>query len=95
MNQAALWIMLAVLGINIFVAFYERRVGLRLKQQNSNCRRQTHHERCMDHHHCDGGVDRRLERSAVAGYCAGISGGAAGVQEWLGSVAREFALAGG
>jgi len=33
MNQAALWIMLAVLGINIFVAFYERRVGLRLNSK--------------------------------------------------------------
>ncbi len=30
MTQIALWIMLGVLGINIFVAFYERRVGLRL-----------------------------------------------------------------
>ena len=30
MEAAALWIMLLVLGINIFVAFYERRVGNRL-----------------------------------------------------------------
>lgn len=30
MRAAALWIMLLVLGINIFVAFYERRVGLQL-----------------------------------------------------------------
>ena len=30
MEAAALWIMLSVLGINIFVAFYERRVGTRL-----------------------------------------------------------------
>ncbi len=30
MEATALWIMLAVLGINIFVAFYERRVGNRL-----------------------------------------------------------------
>jgi cation diffusion facilitator family transporter len=29
-TQASLWIMLVVLGINILVAFYERRVGLRL-----------------------------------------------------------------
>lgn len=29
-QAAALWIMLLVLGINIFVAFYERQVGLRL-----------------------------------------------------------------
>jgi cation diffusion facilitator family transporter len=33
MNQVALWIMLGVLGINIFVAFYERRVGLRLNSK--------------------------------------------------------------
>jgi cation diffusion facilitator family transporter len=33
MTQAALWIMLVVLGINIFVAFYERRVGLRLNSK--------------------------------------------------------------
>lgn len=32
-QAAALWIMLLVLGINIFVAFYERRVGLRLGSQ--------------------------------------------------------------
>lgn len=30
MSAPALWIMLSVLGINIFVAFYERRIGLRL-----------------------------------------------------------------
>jgi cation diffusion facilitator family transporter len=30
MSATALWIMLGVLGINIFVAFYERGVGLRL-----------------------------------------------------------------
>lgn len=30
MNAYALWLMLIVLGINLFVAFYERRVGLRL-----------------------------------------------------------------
>lgn len=30
MNAISLWIMLLVLGINIFVAFYERRVGTRL-----------------------------------------------------------------
>lgn len=30
MRAAALWVMLLVLGINIFVAFYERQVGLRL-----------------------------------------------------------------
>jgi len=30
MGPASLWIMLAVLGVNIFVAFYERRVGHRL-----------------------------------------------------------------
>ena len=30
MGSASLWIMLAVLGVNIFVAFYERRVGQRL-----------------------------------------------------------------
>ena len=30
MDATALWIMLSVLGINIFVAFYERRVGNRL-----------------------------------------------------------------
>ena len=30
MGSASLWIMLAVLGVNIFVAFYERRVGHRL-----------------------------------------------------------------
>jgi cation diffusion facilitator family transporter len=33
MSQAALWIMLAVLGINIFVAFYERRIGLQLNSK--------------------------------------------------------------
>jgi cation diffusion facilitator family transporter len=33
MSQTALWIMLLVLGINIFVAFYERRVGLRLNSK--------------------------------------------------------------
>ncbi len=33
MSQPALWIMLAVLGINIFVAFYERRVGRRLNSK--------------------------------------------------------------
>lgn len=33
MSQTALWIMLGVLGINIFVAFYERRVGLRLNSK--------------------------------------------------------------
>jgi cation diffusion facilitator family transporter len=33
MNAMSLWFLLAVLGINIFVAFYERRVGTRL---NSN-----------------------------------------------------------
>ncbi|HIK43302.1 MAG TPA: cation transporter [Leptolyngbyaceae cyanobacterium M65_K2018_010] len=33
MEPAALWIMLAVLGINIFVAFYERRVGLALNSK--------------------------------------------------------------
>jgi cation diffusion facilitator family transporter len=33
MTQAALWIMLAVLGINIFVAFYERGVGRRLNSK--------------------------------------------------------------
>lgn len=32
-QAAALWLMLLVLGINIFVAFYERRVGLRLGSQ--------------------------------------------------------------
>ena len=30
MGPLSLWIMLAVLGVNIFVAFYERRVGTRL-----------------------------------------------------------------
>lgn len=30
MNALSLWIMLIVLGVNIFVAFYERRVGTRL-----------------------------------------------------------------
>lgn len=30
MSVPALWLMLLVLGVNIFVAFYERRVGLRL-----------------------------------------------------------------
>ena len=30
MSAAALWIMLLVLGVNIFVAFYERRVGTQL-----------------------------------------------------------------
>ena len=30
MSALSLWIMLAVLGVNIFVAFYERRVGRRL-----------------------------------------------------------------
>lgn len=30
MNQTALWLVVLVLGINIFVAFYERQVGLRL-----------------------------------------------------------------
>ncbi|MEB3266936.1 MAG: cation diffusion facilitator family transporter [Leptolyngbya sp.] len=33
MSAIALWIMLAVLGINILVAFYERRVGLRLQSK--------------------------------------------------------------
>jgi cation diffusion facilitator family transporter len=33
MTPTALWIMLVVLGINIFVAFYERRVGLRLNSK--------------------------------------------------------------
>lgn len=33
MTQAALWIMLGVLGINIFVAFYERRVGHRINSK--------------------------------------------------------------
>lgn len=33
MSPPALWIMLLVLGINIFVAFYERGVGLRLGSQ--------------------------------------------------------------
>ncbi|WP_017301185.1 cation diffusion facilitator family transporter [Nodosilinea nodulosa] len=33
MGATALWIMLAVLGINIFVAFYERRVGLALNSK--------------------------------------------------------------
>jgi cation diffusion facilitator family transporter len=33
MGPVALWIMLLVLGINMFVAFYERRVGLALKSK--------------------------------------------------------------
>jgi cation diffusion facilitator family transporter len=33
MGPTALWIMLLVLGINIFVAFYERRVGLALNSK--------------------------------------------------------------
>jgi cation diffusion facilitator family transporter len=33
MSAIALWIMLAVLGINILVAFYERRVGLQLQSK--------------------------------------------------------------
>ncbi|MGB3137032.1 MAG: cation diffusion facilitator family transporter [Nodosilinea sp.] len=33
MSATALWIMLVVLGINIFVAFYERRVGLALNSK--------------------------------------------------------------
>ncbi|WOD39094.1 cation diffusion facilitator family transporter [Nodosilinea sp. E11] len=33
MGSAALWIMLLVLGINMFVAFYERRVGLALNSK--------------------------------------------------------------
>lgn len=33
MGPTALWIMLLVLGINIFVAFYERRVGLTLNSK--------------------------------------------------------------
>jgi cation diffusion facilitator family transporter len=33
MGPTALWIMLGVLGINIFVAFYERRVGLALNSK--------------------------------------------------------------
>jgi cation diffusion facilitator family transporter len=33
MGSTALWIMLLVLGINIFVAFYERRVGLALNSK--------------------------------------------------------------
>ncbi|PSR15784.1 cation-efflux pump [filamentous cyanobacterium CCP3] len=33
MSATALWIMLAVLGINIFVAFYERRVGQALNSK--------------------------------------------------------------
>jgi cation diffusion facilitator family transporter len=33
MSATALWIMLLVLGINIFVAFYERRVGLALNSK--------------------------------------------------------------
>lgn len=33
MNPTALWLMLLVLGINIFVAFYERRVGRRLNSK--------------------------------------------------------------
>ncbi len=33
MTAIALWIMLGVLGVNIFVAFYERRVGLRLNSK--------------------------------------------------------------
>jgi cation diffusion facilitator family transporter len=33
MTAAALWLMLLVLGINIFVAFYERRIGQRIGSQ--------------------------------------------------------------
>ncbi|NEQ45883.1 MAG: cation transporter [Leptolyngbya sp. SIOISBB] len=33
MSAIALWLMLAVLGINIAVAFYERRVGLKLRNK--------------------------------------------------------------
>ncbi|PZO39906.1 MAG: cation-efflux pump [Leptolyngbya sp.] len=33
MSSTALWIMLLVLGINMFVAFYERRVGLELNSK--------------------------------------------------------------
>lgn len=33
MSSAALWMMLGVLGINIFVAFYERSVGLQLNSK--------------------------------------------------------------
>ncbi|NEQ32813.1 MAG: cation transporter [Leptolyngbya sp. SIO4C5] len=33
MTTLALWLMLVVLGVNIFVAFYERRVGLKLGSQ--------------------------------------------------------------